>query len=351
MGTRIGLSMRRLGVHQGLAPVLDVARDLRWGRVEETIGEDPYLVGLIGSAYVRGLEAAGVVSTLKHFVGYSTSRAGRNLAPVSIGPRELADILLPPFEMALQAGARSVMNAYVELDGLPVAADASILTNLLRDNYGFSGTVVSDYFSVSFLHSLHAVADGPGEAAAKALAAGIDVELPTVDCFADPLHAAIERGQVALELVDRAVRRVLAQKCELGLLDEGWRPEPPPLTTTSSNSMTGRAERWPASSPGVRSCCCLIGAFCRCRLGSGLLSWDLWPQRPVPCSVATRSRCMWDRTTRKWRWAWTYRLFWRRCGTIRPVTKYGSNQVVPSSAETTRASKPPPRWPGRPTYA
>ncbi len=138
MGTRIGLSMRRLGVHQGLAPVLDVARDLRWGRVEETIGEDPYLVGLIGSVYVRGLEAVGVVSTLKHFVGYSTSRAGRNLAPVSIGPRELADILLPPFEMALHAGARSVMNAYVELDGLPVAADASILTNLLRVNYGFS---------------------------------------------------------------------------------------------------------------------------------------------------------------------------------------------------------------------
>jgi beta-xylosidase len=229
MGTRIGLSMRRLGVHQGLAPVLDVARDLRWGRVEETIAEDPYLVGLIGSAYVRGLEAAGVVSTLKHFVGYSTSRAGRNLAPVSIGPRELADILLPPFEMALRAGARSVMNAYVEIDGLPVAADASILTNLLRDNYGFSGTVVSDYFSVSFLHSLHAVADGPGEAAAKALAAGIDVELPTVDCFADALHAALEQGQVALELVDRAVRRVLAQKCELGLLDEGWCPEPPAL--------------------------------------------------------------------------------------------------------------------------
>ncbi len=110
-----------------------------------------------------------------------------------------------------------------------MAADASILTNLLRVNYGFSGTVVSDYFSVSFLHSLHAVADGPAEAAAKALAAGIDVELPTVDCFADALHAATERGQVALELVDRAVRRVLAQKCELGLLDEGWRPEPPAL--------------------------------------------------------------------------------------------------------------------------
>ena len=176
MATQIGRSMRRLGVHQGLAPVLDVARDLRWGRVEETIGEDPYLVGLIGSSYVRGLEATGIVSTLKHFVGYSSSRAGRNLAPVSIGPRELGDVLLPPFEMALRAGARSVMNAYVEIDGLPVAADAAMLTDLLRAGYGFSGTVVSDYFSVSFLHALHGVADGPPEAAAKALTAGIDVE-------------------------------------------------------------------------------------------------------------------------------------------------------------------------------
>ena len=111
--------MRRLGVHQGLAPVLDVARDLRWGRIEETIGEDPHLVGTIGTAYVAGLESAGIVATLKHFAGYSASRAGRNLAPVSIGPRELADVLLPPFEMALRAGARSVMNSYTDNDGVP----------------------------------------------------------------------------------------------------------------------------------------------------------------------------------------------------------------------------------------
>ena len=104
MGAQIGAALRRLGVHQGLAPVLDVLRDLRWGRAEETIGEDPYLVGMIGSGYVRGLESAGVVATLKHFAGYSASRGGRNLAPVSIGPRELADVLLPPFEMALRVG-------------------------------------------------------------------------------------------------------------------------------------------------------------------------------------------------------------------------------------------------------
>ena len=99
--------------------------------------------GFIGSAYVRGLESAGIVSTLKHFVGYSASRAGRNLAPVSIGPREVADVLLPPFEMALRAGARSVMNSYTDLDGVPVAADPALLTELLRGTYGFTGTVVA----------------------------------------------------------------------------------------------------------------------------------------------------------------------------------------------------------------
>lgn len=227
MGARIGETMRRLGVHQALAPVLDVVRDLRWGRVEESIGEDPHLVGTIGSAYVAGLESTGVIATLKHFVGYSASRAGRNLAPVSVGPRELADVLLPPFEMALRAGARSVMNAYIDNDGVPAAADAALLTDLLRDTYGFDGTVVADYFSVSFLYKLHGVAADRGDAAGQALAAGIDVELPTVDCYGEPLLAVVEEGAVDAAVVDRALERVLRQKCELGLLDEDWAPVVP----------------------------------------------------------------------------------------------------------------------------
>jgi beta-xylosidase len=226
MATQIGTVMRRLGVHQGLAPVLDVVRDLRWGRVEETIGEDPYLIGAIGTAYVRGLESAGVVATLKHFVGYSASRAGRNLAPVPIGPREVADVLLPPFEMALRAGARSVMNSYCDLDGLPVAVDASLLTEWLRERAHFTGTVVSDYFAVAFLETLHGVAASRGDAAGQALAAGIDVELPAVDCYGDPLVEAVNCGTVTEALVDRAVGRVLTQKIELGMLDPGWVPEP-----------------------------------------------------------------------------------------------------------------------------
>ena len=226
MGAQIGATMRRLGVHQGLAPVLDVLRDLRWGRAEETIGEDPYLVGVVGSGYVRGLESSGVVATLKHFAGYSASRGGRNLAPVSIGPRELADVLLPPFEMALRAGARSVMNSYTDLDGVPAAADPGLLTSLLREDYGFTGTVVSDYFSVAFLQTLHGVAASRAEAAGLALHAGIDVELPAADCYGGPLLAALEDGMIDIAVVDRAVRRVLTQKCELGLLDPGWSPDP-----------------------------------------------------------------------------------------------------------------------------
>ncbi|HEY8718261.1 glycoside hydrolase family 3 N-terminal domain-containing protein [Pengzhenrongella sp.] len=228
MGAAIGQSMHALGVHQGLAPVLDVVRDARWGRVEECIAEDPYLVGTLGTCYVRGLQGAGVHATLKHFVGYSASRAGRNLAPVHAGPRELADVLLVPFEMAvLDGGARCVMHSYAEIDGLPVAADARLLTDLLRGRWGFDGTVVADYFGVAFLQTLHGIAADLGDAAAQALAAGVDVELPTGDAYTGPLLAKVRAGEVGEDLVDRAVLRVLRQKAELGLLGATFEAEPP----------------------------------------------------------------------------------------------------------------------------
>ena len=231
MAERIGADMRSVGVHQGLAPVLDVVRDARWGRVEETIGEDPYLVATVATAYVRGLESAGIIATLKHFVGYSASRAGRNLAPVSVGPRELADVLLPPFEMAVRdGGARSVMNSYSDIDGIPAAADASLLTELLRDTWGFEGTVVADYFAIGFLKSLHKIAGSWGDAAAAALTAGIDVELPTVKTYGRALGELVESGVVDVSLVDRALRRVLRQKIELGMLDPDWSATPLALT-------------------------------------------------------------------------------------------------------------------------
>lgn len=233
MAGAIGGSMRALGVHQGLAPVLDVVRDPRWGRVEECISEDPYLVGSLGTAYVRGLQGAGVHATLKHFVGYSASQSGRNFGPVHAGPRELRDVFMTPFEMAvLDGGARSVMHAYTEVDGLPVAADPALLTDVLRGEWGFDGTVVADYFGVAFLHLLHGVARDRSDAAGQALAAGVDIELPSGDAYLAPLAEAVRSGAVAEDLVDRAVRRALAQKEELGLLDErfdGPAPEAPDL--------------------------------------------------------------------------------------------------------------------------
>ncbi|MER5433975.1 glycoside hydrolase family 3 N-terminal domain-containing protein [Streptomyces sp. NPDC002588] len=228
MARAIGRDLRAVGVHQGLAPVLDVVRDPRWGRVEETIGEDPYLVGTVGTAYVRGLESAGVVATLKHFAGYASSAGARNQAPVRAGTREFADVTLPPFEMALrEGGARSVMAAYTERDGVPSSADPELLTALLREEWGFTGTVVADYFGIGFLQTLHRVAGTPAETAGLALAAGIDVELPTVKYYGETLTAAVRAGEIPADLVDRSARRVLLQKCELGLLDEDWQSPVP----------------------------------------------------------------------------------------------------------------------------
>lgn len=246
MAAAIGHDLRAVGVHQGLAPVLDVVRDARWGRVEETIGEDPYLVATVATAYVQGLESAGVVATLKHFAGYSASRAGRNLAPVSMGPRERADVILPPFEMAVREGRpRSIMHAYTDTDGLPSAADQDLLTGLLRDTWGFPGTVVADYFGIAFLKTLHGVAEDWSDAAALALTSGVDVELPTVNTFGQPLFDAVVSGLVPERLVDRALRRVLVQKAELGLLDADWNPVPQALAEADlgdPRSLRGRID-------------------------------------------------------------------------------------------------------------
>src|SRR4051812_2312734 len=226
MAAAIGRDMAALGIHQGLSPVLDVVRDYRWGRVEETIGEDPHLVATLGTAYVRGLQSAGVLATLKHFAGYSASRAARNHGPVSMGRRELLDVILPPFEAAVTLGrVGSVMNSYADVDGIPAGSDSWLLTDVLRDEWGFAGTVVSDYWAVPFLATMHRIAADADEAGALALIAGIDVELPDTLGFGAGLVERVRRGELAEEIVDRAARRALLQKAELGLLDPGWTPE------------------------------------------------------------------------------------------------------------------------------
>ena len=190
------------------------------------------------------LSRLGIVATLKHFVGYSASRAGRNFAPTHAGPREVTDVLLLPFEMAVLDGhARSAMHSYAEVDGLPAAADRSLLTGILRDRWGFDGVVVSDYFGVAFLASLHGVAADLGDAAAQALDAGVDIELPTGNAYRAPLADAVRAGAVDEALVDRALERVLRQKAELGLLDatfDGPAPVVPSLDPAAHRALARR---------------------------------------------------------------------------------------------------------------
>jgi beta-glucosidase len=219
--------MRAMGAHQGLSPVLDVCRDPRWGRTEETFGEDPHLVARMGAAFVQGLQSddlgRGVVATAKHLVGYAASEGGLNWAPAHIPPRELREVYLHPFEAAVAvAGLRSVMNAYQELDGIPCTADENLLTTILREQWGFDGVVVSDYFAIRQLETYHRHADDGVDAAAIALAAGLDVELPATDCYGSPLLEAVRLGRVSAATFDTAVRRVLRTKFDLGLFDQPY---------------------------------------------------------------------------------------------------------------------------------
>lgn len=223
----IRAQMRAVGAHQGLSPVLDVARDQRWGRVEETFGEDPLLVSQMGMAYVRGLQGAdlrsGVMATGKHFVGHGISEGGLNCTPVHVGPRELREVFLMPFEAVIrEANLASMMNAYSELDGAVVASSRAILTDLLRGELGFDGLVVSDYMAISMLYDFHRVAADKSAAARLALTAGIDVELPATDCYGSPLLAAAQSGLLAESVIDTAVARSLQKKFELGLFEHPY---------------------------------------------------------------------------------------------------------------------------------
>ncbi|TAL98690.1 MAG: beta-glucosidase [Paraburkholderia sp.] len=224
VGEIIGQQARSIGCHQGLAPVLDVSRDPRWGRTEETLGEDPYLVGVMGYRYVKGLqgEQRDVLATLKHFAGHSASEGGRNHAPVHVGPREFNDVFLLPFEMAVKlANAGSVMPAYHDIDGIPCHADQTLLTGILREKWGFDGLVVADYAGVNLLYTHHGVARDAASAAAMSFKAGLDIELPGHEC-ALHLREAIERGEITEEGINPIVSRVLATKFRLGLFERPY---------------------------------------------------------------------------------------------------------------------------------
>jgi beta-xylosidase len=253
MADIIRRQMRAVGLLQALAPVMDVARDSRWGRVSETYGEDPYLVSAMSVAYTRGLQGKdltkGVLATAKHFVGYAVTEGGQNMAATAVGARELYDVHARPFEAAFRlAGLASVMPSYSEFDGVPISASHAILTDLLRDRMGFTGTTVSDYVAVGFLQMRQRVAETAEEAGALALAAGMDVETPSVFGYGQVLIKAVQSGKVPESLLDRSVRRVLRDKFALGLFDNPYVSEDPFVIHTVASEGADLSRRLAAES-------------------------------------------------------------------------------------------------------
>ena len=228
-GEVIRRQMLAVGARQTLAPVADVARDARWGRCEETFGEDPYLVGRMAVAYVQGVQGVdlreGVVCTGKHFMGYSASQGGLNWAPAPMGRREMMDTFAAPFAaMISEAKVASIMNGYQEIDGVPCGGSKVMLTDILRGDLGFTGTVSSDYFTVPTLANYHNMAASPAEAARIALEAGLDIELPAIDAYKH-LEAEVEAGRLSESVIDISVLRVLEQKFALGLFERPYADE------------------------------------------------------------------------------------------------------------------------------
>jgi beta-glucosidase len=220
VATAIGRETRSRGIHQALSPVVNLARDVRWGRVEETYGEDPHLSARMGVAFCRGLEGAGVITTPKHFA-VNVGDGGRDSQAIDLPERLLRETEFVPFEACFrEAGAGSVMAAYNSLNGLPCSSNPWLLTDILRKEWGFRGFVVSDYDSVGGIVSLHRAAASKKEGAARALGAGLDVELPRVDLYGPPLLEALREGLVPREALDRAVSRVLEAKFRLGLFED-----------------------------------------------------------------------------------------------------------------------------------
>jgi beta-glucosidase len=221
--------VRARGAQQCLMPVVDIARDPRWGRTEETYGEDPYLASQMGIAAVRGLQGAAdvvdgnhVYATLKHFAVHSQSEGGNNVAPANYSERTVREYFLPPFEASIErAHARTVMPSYNELDGIPNHSNTWLLRDVLRGEFGFNGLVVSDYFAVNELITTHHIAADCATAAKLAITAGVDIELPWAQCYGT-LPQLVRSGQVPEKLIDEAVTRILRAKFELGLFEKPY---------------------------------------------------------------------------------------------------------------------------------
>ena len=207
------------GIGQVLSPDLDLARELRWGRVEETYGEDPYLVGRMGVAFVKGFSENNIICTPKHFAAHGSPRAGLNLSSVAGGERELRSIYLPPFEAVIKE-AHPRQNAYSAYDGIPMAASHHVLTDILRNEFGFKGYVYSDWSSVEMLYNYQHTAKDPADAALQAVKAGLDMEIWS-DCFAK-LDSLVTSGVLPVRYIDSAVSRILRAKFTIGLFENPY---------------------------------------------------------------------------------------------------------------------------------
>ena len=223
VGRVIGKELQAQGGTIGYGPVIDLSREPRWSRVEETYGEDVFLTGEMASAMVRGTSSQGVISTLKHFVAYGIPEGGHNGSPSHIGPRDLEENVLPTFKAAIDAGALSVMTSYNTIDGVPSTCNKDLLTGVLHDRWDFRGFVVSDLESIDGIARDHKIAASKQEAGEMALEAGVDVDLGA-NCFS-LLKESVEAGRVSVATVNRAVKRVLIRKFEAGLFDHPYLPE------------------------------------------------------------------------------------------------------------------------------
>ena len=227
MASTIAMETYAVGGKNGYGPVLDLARDPRWSRTEETYGEDPYLIGQMGTAMIRGFqgeklgERDKIIGTLKHFVAYAAPDGGHNGESVSVGERSLRQYFLPPFERAVKSGAGSVMTAYNSIDGIPCSANPWLLKDILRKDWGFTGFVVSDLLSISGLNGGHATASTAEEAASQSIHAGLDVDLSGTG-YGSNLLKAVQQGLVESAVLDTAVARVLRMKFNLGLFDHPY---------------------------------------------------------------------------------------------------------------------------------
>lgn len=221
MTQTITKELKAQGITQVLSPDLDLARELRWGRVEETYGEDPYLTSRMGVAFTKGFTENNIICTPKHFAAHGTPRGGLNLASVAGGERELRSIYLKPFEAVIkEAQPLSIMNAYSSYDGVPMAASHQVLTDILRKELGFRGYVYSDWGAVEMLYSFQRTAKGPAEAALQAVKAGLDLEVWS-DCF-EKLDSLVKAGTLPVRYIDTAVSRILSAKFAIGLFEHPY---------------------------------------------------------------------------------------------------------------------------------